>query len=191
MVMKMKSFNGKDPVRKPVTKEEFNNLMFENIGLDVNDQGFVYDEDLGLELMIKGKKMVVDPEKVSYGAILFDPINNPSIMDKLFKHYIEKIGNEDGVYTKLIAYSPAQKNEKAFLEIIQSDGTKYRSGKYYNDNIKCADIILQLNSAVSSMYDFSELDVQVYHEMQKIIEQRARERKKKKRGVSSKKYIKA
>ena len=190
MITKMKPFNGQNPVRKPVTKEEFNTLMFENIGLDLNEEGHVIDDDLGVELMIKGKVLVLDPNKVFPGSntLLFDPIDNPSIMDKLFKHYVDKIGNDSGVYTRLIAYNSAGKNEKTFLEIIMSDGTVYRSGRYYNDNIKCGDIILQLNSAID-VYDFTELDTQVYHEMQKIIAQRIKDRKKKKKVVPKPKVL--
>lgn len=163
MPNEMNQFNGKDPVRKPVTAEEFNNLVFETIGLDVNEEGYIFDDDLGILILLKGKYLVLDPNLplVRKDVIYFDPAHNPSIMDKLFKHFLAKHDAETGVDTKFIAFSGSSYKERSYLEVAKVDGTKYRSRNFYNDNIKCADIILNMNSDLARMYDLSKLDTEL------------------------------
>lgn len=182
-MQKMQIFNGKKPVRKAVTADEFNELMFQNIGLDVDDEGIVIDEDIEVRLMIRGKLMTTDESLVQPGIILFDPAGDPSIMDKLFKHYVQKHDMESGVSTRSVAYGTCAKNEKSYIELIKVDGKKYKSGNFYNDNIKCGDLIIQLNSDIN-VYDFTELDEELFKQAKFLEEQRKKE-KQKRRSVSS------
>ena len=178
----MKPFNGKETVKKPVTKEEFNELVLQNIGLCENEDGFIIDEDRDFIISIAGKRLVLDPNHpaiMARQAIMFDPAGNPSIMDKLFKYYIEKHDTESGIPTRLVSYNTSAKHTRSNMELIKSDGTRYVSKMYYNDNVKCVDIILKLNSNIEA-YDFGPLDDQLFKEALAAIALRDKLRKKKK-----------
>lgn len=177
--MEMKPFNGKLPVKQPVTKDEFNDIILEQIGLIENDDGFLIDEDQDFMILIRGKMLVLDPNHPAIQqrtAMLYDPAGNPSIMDRLFKYYIEKMDEITGIATRTIAYSNSAKNERSCIEIVKSNGEAYRSDMYFNDNIKCGDLIIKLNSAINP-YDFSKLDKALYEENLKAAEDKTKKRK--------------
>lgn len=183
--MLMPEFNGKKPVKKPITADELNDLLFEMIGLSLTADGVVLDDDLNSIIAIKGKYMVRDQELLNEAVpclMLYDPAHNPSIMDKLFKHYLAKYNAQHGVETNSIASINSSLPGKSYLELVQTDGVVYKSGSYYNDNMKCADIIFQLNCDMP-IYNLHSLDKELYDEIQKQIE----ERKHGKRGGRKKK----
>ena len=74
--------NGKQIIRKPMTADEFNDLIFEIVGLDTTDEGIVIDADYNTIIAIKQKYMTIYPENESFDTIVYDPARNPSIMDK-------------------------------------------------------------------------------------------------------------
>lgn len=167
---------------KGITKEDFNELVMQNIGLIENEDGFIIDEDRDYVISIMGKRLVLDenhPALVAGYAIMFDPAGNPSIMDKLFKYYIEKHDDESGIPTRVISYEPNAKNNRTSIELIKSDGTVYKSRPYYNDNVKSLDLILKLNSNIV-VYDFNALDKLLFEEQQQQIIMREKLKKKKK-----------
>lgn len=177
--MEMKPFNGKLPVKQPVIREEFNDIILEQIGLVENEEGILVDEDQDFMILIRGKMLVLNPNHPAiqqHTAILYDPAGNPSIMDRLFKYYIEKLDTLSGVETRTIAYSNSAKNERSCVEVVKADGKTYRSDMFFNDNIKCGDLVIKLNSAINP-YDFSKLDRELYDENLKAVELKSKRRK--------------
>lgn len=184
-MLEQKEFNGKKPVKKAITKEELNDLIFDMIGLSLTSDGVVIDDDLNVIISIKGKYMVTDEQLLNENIpniILYDPVGNPSIMDKLFKHYLNKYMSENGTEVKSISSINSTILGKSYLEVVQADGIIYKSASYYNDNIKCADILLQLNCDTPA-FDLHQLDNELYIAIQKLIE----EKKHGKRGGRKKK----
>lgn len=167
MVNQQKDFNGKKAVRKPMTIDEFNDLMLELIGLDVADSGLIIDDDYDTVIAIKQKFMTIYPENVTHNTILYDPARNPSIMDKLFKYYLTKVERETGVLTKSIVYGSAPKGAKSYIEVNMEDDNVYRSGNYFNDNIKCGDIIIRMNDDTNT-YDLTSLDEELVEFMAQL-----------------------
>ena len=171
--------NGKQIIRKPMTADEFNDLIFEIIGLDTTDDGIVIDADYNTIIAIKQKYMTIYPENESFDTIVYDPARNPSIMDKLFKYYLVKIERETGNATKAIVYGAAPKGAKSYIEVDFDNGETYKSGNYFNDNIKCADIIIKINDD-SNTYDLTKLDEELIEFMAKqaLLKQKMRKKRR-------------
>ena len=73
----------------------------------------------------------------------------------------------------MVSYGPSKKGSRSYLEIVKEDDTKYNSGYYYNDCIKFASIILQLNSDVED-YNLTPLDDELYKQLLKEESRRIR-----------------
>ena len=138
-----------------ITKEDFNLKILENIGLEENEEGFIVDEDTGDLLQVKGK--MIKTKDLDYNSIEYNPLENPMLMSNLFNYYLSKNERETGVSTRVFSHSSSNRKEKGYVLLIQEDETVYESGRYFNDSLKYADIILKMNSAVNNV-DLKPLD---------------------------------
>lgn len=172
----MTNVNAKTARRPAITKEVLNDLLLENMGLDVDeDTGEVYDVDSEHTIIVRCRKLV-DRDNVDYRReVRYDPIGNPSLMDKLFKYFLGKYSRENDVGIKMVSYGPIKKGYKSYIEVVMEDDSVCNSGWYYNDCIKCASIILKLSNDIIP-YDLSKLDDEIYKELQKEENRRYRRR---------------
>ena len=147
--------------------------------IDKLKDGIVIDADYNTIIAIKQKYMTIYPENESFDTIVYDPARNPSIMDKLFKYYLVKIERETGNATKAIVYGAAPKGAKSYIEVDFDNGETYKSGNYFNDNIKCADIIIKINDD-SNTYDLTKLDEELVEFMAKqaLLKQKMRKKRR-------------
>lgn len=173
MEINLKGIN-KKAIRHSLTKEELNDLILESMGFYVDDDGVVYNDEM-YKVIVRGKALVLkEDNKINKRyEIKFDPIGNPSLMDKLFKFYLEKDSIETGVDVKMISYGPTKRGYRSYLEVVKEDDTKYNSGYYYNDCIKCASIILKMNSDLDE-YNLKKLDDELYNQLLKEENKRMR-----------------
>lgn len=138
-----------------ISKEEFNERVLQDIGLEVEDDGTIVDDETGDTIQFKGKTIKVN--NIGQNDIEFDPIENPSMMSKLFTYFLAKNEKETGVGTRTFAYSNSNKKDKSYIELKKEDNTVVRSNSYFNDSLKYADIIFKMNSNVYDE-DLSPLD---------------------------------
>lgn len=131
-----------------MTKEDFNSKVMQNIGLEIDEEKYVIDEYTGDRLQIKGKFIKTEVEEQDNTSIEFNPLENPTLMNKLFSYFLDKNEKETNVGTKVFSHSSNSKKERGYVILIQNDGTTYTSGKYYNDSLKYADIILKMNNPI-------------------------------------------
>lgn len=155
-------------VKHVLDKESLNNLILENVGLYVDDDGYIYDNDLMHKVLVRGKALVDKPDnEINYRyEMKFDPVGNPSLMDKLFKYYLNKDSIDTGVDVKMVSYGPTKRGARSYLEVVKEDNTKYNSGYYYNDCIKFASIILKMNNDLIE-YNLKPLDDYLYNQLLK------------------------
>jgi len=137
------------------TKKEFEAKVMQEVGLEVDTNGNVVDQDTGVQFYFKNKP--VKAENVDRDSILFDPLNNQNMMSKIFSYHTEKLHQEEGRYVG-IYYSSGDRGEKSHIELKEGEGV-IKSGSYYNDSIKLADLIMGLNG--NKKVDFSDLDGEV------------------------------
>lgn len=123
--------------------------IMQEIGLDIDDNNHIIDQDTGVALQFKGKQLKYINNKkcrLERNEIPFDPVCDAKLMNNLFAYYINKINAEDGRYVN-IYYSVQDKNSKKGSIILKEerDNITMQSNSYYNDSLKYMDLILQLN----------------------------------------------
>lgn len=73
--------------------------LFSEIGLGINSQQYLYDQDTQIVLMFKDKyiKASVTGEPLYAGRndIVFEPAKNYTLMTRLFEYYLDKCQNSD------------------------------------------------------------------------------------------------
>ena len=97
--------------------EMYYNLFLE-IGLSINRDNYLYDQDTGIVLKYKDKYIkanIFDNTEIYAGKndILFDPANNYNLMETLFGYYIDKQaaeGNDIGFIARYIEDYPKWDN---------------------------------------------------------------------------------
>lgn len=130
-----------------MTKEELTVKIMQDIGLEIDRNNNVIDQDTGVQLQFKGKNVkfnACSPVSISKGDVLLDPVENPTMMSQLFSHFTNKLDDEDGRYISIVYSSNTDKNGKGYVECKEGSNT-LRSDEYYRDSLKYASLIMKLN----------------------------------------------
>lgn len=138
-------------------KVELTEKLMQEIGLEIDSNHCIVDQDNGSRLQFNGKnlKYIEDGIRTGRNDLEFNPVENSKLMNHLFSYYTNKIHQEDGRYINI--YYPVECAEnKGFIELKDGDNNIMRSGEYYNDSLKYADLIFQLNGEED--VDLSEYD---------------------------------
>lgn len=136
-----------------MNKEDFNNKVMQEIGLEVDSNGNVIDQDSRNLIQFKSKN--IKCTNIGRDDIPFNPLENASLMSKLFSYYVDKLDKEDGRYVSVYYPNARDKGEKGYIELKEGNNV-IKSGTYYNDSIKYAELMMTLNG--NTKVDFSELD---------------------------------
>lgn len=134
---------------------EFGDLTLKEIGLDIDEDNHIIDEESGMPIMMKGKflKFNCGPaNRTTKDEINYDPLNNPKLMNFLLGYYSDKLESE-GSRGVDICFSTVGPEEKQILKVKTGDDT-LESNPYHNESVRIMDIICQLNE--------SEQDVSKY-----------------------------
>ena len=134
-----------------------NKIIMNEIGLTVDSQSRVMDQDTREHLQFRSKNMKYSSQnQVTLGNkdMVFDPASNKNVMSSLFDYYANKIQNEeDGKYVSM--YNEKVDGDKSSLE-VRVDGETIISGQYHNDSLKYVDAIMRLNG--NKNVDLSDYD---------------------------------
>jgi len=136
---------------------EFGDLTLKEIGLDIDEDSHIVDEESGMPILVKGKYL-----KYNYGAVTrttkdeinYDPLNNPKLMNFLFGYYSNKLEDE-GLRGVDICVNTAGPGDKQILKVKTGDDT-LESNPYHNESVRIMDIICQINESGEdvSKFDF-------------------------------------
>ncbi len=148
-------------------KEMYYNLFLE-IGLSINSNQYIYDQDTDIVLKYKDKYMKMSFNSEVYAGrndMVFDPVTNYNLIVTLFGYYIEKEtanGNDIGYI--------ADFREEEFKRAIIPKGERFRqrviiktkrgdlyTNYYYNLYLAYIEAIFILSG--NSEYDLSNFDI--------------------------------
>jgi hypothetical protein len=139
--------------------EDLTYALFKEIGLGINEYGFVYDQDTGNVLTYEGKqvKASVDPNHPALANdvyAIFDPVFDNKFMMMMLGYYLKKeeaMGNLDPLsFSEQVADVPQYnqnnpvKSRKTRITVICSNRVEYNSAYYYQKGLKYSDIILRI-----------------------------------------------
>lgn len=137
---------------------DFADLTLKEIGLDVDEDNHIIDEETGMPITAKGKFLKFNCGAVSRTTrdeINYDPLNNPKLMNFLFGYYSSKLEAE-GSRGVDICYTTNGPEDKQILNIKTGDDA-LESEPYYNESVRIMDVICKLND--------SDTDVSIYDSM--------------------------
>lgn len=169
-IIKTKSlFNVKS---KYCTNEQLSDQFVSDVlnitGYEVDEEGYIVDTEedpLNPEyVQCKGRLLrIVNAGILHSTDIVFDPYNNISIMEELFKHYLAE-NHPQVVTTQIHAYDPQVKMRAdiyGYLVILYTDGATITTGLHYKDTTKYLDAFMRLESRVDAvvMNDLSIYDI--------------------------------
>lgn len=147
--------------------------LFNEIGLSINQKGYVYDQDTGIELKYKDKYIKatfnIQPIYAGKNDIIFDPAHNFNLMVTLFGYYIDKCSAngeinfrsqyiEDMDNQKIDNHKVIDGKTKQRVVVQLVDGRKIPSAFYTNLYLGFVDCIFKLSNV---MVDLSNLDNEI------------------------------
>ena len=143
--------------KENMDKVRITQIIMHEIGLDVDKNNNIVDQDNGQPIHFNGKELKYNlgEKKLRIGRndVEFDPIENTKIMSHLFSYYLDKKNEEDGTYFP-VYFSVSNPDGKSSLE-IKGDNT-FKSKYYKNESLKYADAILRING--NEYTDLSSID---------------------------------
>lgn len=142
--------------------------LFLEIGLSINNENYIYDQDTGIILKFKDKRIKMSLNGTVYGSsndIIFDPTSNYDLMVKLFGYYIEKeTSNENDI--GYIAHFTEEETNKAFISkderfkqrlVIRTKNGDICTNYYYNLYLSYIEAIFIISG--NNNYDLSNFDI--------------------------------
>lgn len=138
--------------------EQFIQDLFRVTGYQENDEGYIVDmEDDPFDpvyITVKGKKLRHSVQGVLHKLdMIFDPYNNPVIMDELFKKYISQ-NHPEIVSTQVLAYKTTDTprlDTYGYITILYGNGGVIQTGLHYKDSTKYLDAYMRLESMTDSI----------------------------------------
>ena len=155
---------------------DFNTIIMQEVGLDVDERGYIIDQDNGNKLQFKGKYIKSSDAPIGRNDVKFDPLNNVNMMGNIFSYFTNKITEEEGRYVDIFYQNQPEKNAPGsmtvkihnrvfddecceFIEdgpVSSADVEIIESKKYVNTALQYADLILNISG--DTMTDLSEFD---------------------------------
>jgi hypothetical protein len=147
-------------------KEMYYNLFIE-IGLSINNDNYIYDQDTGIVLKYKDKYMKLSFNNEVYAGrndIVFDPSTNYNLMVMLFGYYMEKEaanGNDIGYIAQFteeeFKRTKDQKERYRQRAVVRTRTGDICSNYYYNLYLALIDVIFIISGSLN--YDLSNFDI--------------------------------
>ena len=142
----------------PQLSDEFVNDVLRITGLEYDEEGYIVDpEDNPFEpeyIYIKGKVLrYANNGVVHSNDMIFDPYNNPIIMEELFKQYLAESHPEvvtTQIYAKSMTETP-RIDTYGYITILYGNGAQIVTGLHYKDSTKYLDAFMRLESMTDSM----------------------------------------
>jgi hypothetical protein len=147
------------PVTIYESKEEMYYNMFLEMGLFVNQQGYLQDQDTGIVIRYKDQfiKVSLNPNVPVYTGrtdVEFDPKKNFNLMATLMGYYIDKRehGEEPIGYISQGIFD--KKEEQLHSVFIKSQSGLYESDLYHNSYLGFIDCIFKMGGILTNLHPF-------------------------------------
>lgn len=137
-----------------------NNILIQKIGLELDENSHLVDQDTGQPLHFNGKAIkynYTNINRLAKNEVEFDPLNNTSMANYLCGYYIEKMNNEGETDISIYSQSNKDRDTLGNVEARQGD-TVIKSDSFVKDSLKFIDLIDKVDS---SSQDLPLMGVQI------------------------------
>jgi hypothetical protein len=122
-------------------------------GFEIDDEGYVVDaEDDPIEpdyIQIRGKVLRHSDKGILHlKDLIFDPYNNPMIMEELFKRYLS-FNHPEVISHQIYPYSPNAEpkiNTYGYIVVLYNNGNKIKTHNHYKDSTKYLEAWMMMES---------------------------------------------
>ena len=137
--------------------DPLNKMIMEEIGLSVDKQNKVYDQDTRQPLLFKDKNMKFSSQHnvaLSGNDMVFDPANNKGLMSSLFDYYTQKLEDEEGIYVS--GHFEESGDDGKMSVTLMIDNNQIKTNSYSNNSLSYLEAIKILNGSENT--DLSQYD---------------------------------
>ena len=130
-----------------------NNVLIQKIGLELDDQNHLIDQDTGQPLHFNGKIIKYNHTNINRLAkneVEFDPLNNTSMANYLCGYYIEKMNAEEETDINIYSQSNKDRDTPGIVEARQNDMI-IKSDTYVKDSLKYIDLINKIDNSIQDL----------------------------------------
>lgn len=135
-------------------QRKLNDFIIKEAGLELDDFNHVIDQDTGMPIIIKDKKV-----KYNNGSICrlmpyeieFDPLNNPLLASEICANYIHKLQEEGEL--DAVAYGISNKERNTPGRAVCIADEKITTREYILDSLKYIDLIATINKTDTNSKD--------------------------------------
>lgn len=146
-----------------VLKSEFNDKVMREMGLDMTDEGYIYDMDTTTIIQIKEKFIKYcedeyEANNLRHNEIELNLIENPRLMENLTLMFLNRrINNKIEAMTQ--AAIPGSARGYFVLSFLRGNQVaEMRSDAYVNESVRIFNLICKINKTIN-MYDFDKFDI--------------------------------
>lgn len=146
-------------------KIAFNDICMREMGLDITDDGRLYDMDTTTILQYNEKfiKYIEDEYTlVGPNEIELNLLENSRIMQTLMGLYLDKYSRRVGINITSYYSSSKVKGERGYMAFTSIDGygrnMETRSDIFLNESVRMFSLICKVNST-THLYDLSRFDI--------------------------------
>ena len=135
-------------------QRKLNEFVLKEAGLELDSQNHVIDQDTGVPIMVKAKKVKYNNGTISRllpDEIEFDPLNNTLLANEICNTFINKLHAEGEINTIAYGISNKERNTEGRGVCIAED--KYSTIPYILDSLKYIDLIATLNNTDTNSKD--------------------------------------
>lgn len=122
------------------------------MGYDIDSQGYIIDQDNFQRVKYKKKYLKhYDSQLIPVyhtNDIIFNPLSDRGLAEKLFTTFLAKEQEENGLYTKM--YYPVQVGSKMMVEVIVENSGTIQSEQYTNVSFSYIELILSMSGSTNA-----------------------------------------
>ena len=146
------------------TKEDLIYALINEIGLSINNNNSLFDQDNGQLIYFGGReiKCSIDPRNPVYNSeisTIFDPLDDIKLMTTILAYYLEKERVMGDIYPITYSFNDRDKQGPSNMSVkIQTRNgmEEVTSNFYYNKCLKISDIILRMGGQFCDLSNFDE-----------------------------------
>lgn len=141
----------------PELSERFINDVLKITGLEEDDEGYIVDAEddpFNPEYIVVRNKYLRHTNRgiLHKKDMIFDPYNNPIIMEELLKQYMENF-HPEVVSSQILAAkenTAVKLNTYGYMTLLYSNGAKIKTDMHYKDSTKYLDAFMRLESMMNN-----------------------------------------
>lgn len=147
-------------------KIRFNDAVMRELGIDLTDEGYLFDMDTETVFQIKEKYIKyceVDDPYLRHDEIEMNLLENPRLTETLIIPFMHNFCARKNIALQSVAQVPVPGSKKGFFVMyysINGETKDVKSDPFVNESVRIFNLITKMNKT-THMYQFDKFDVEI------------------------------